>query len=83
MDYDVSATAMTGGEVVQIDYISNTVQAGSGIDAATGYKFSLQLGRTIGGTSDIMTVGIRTAVSGTPAGSAIGSLVFYDLTNGV
>jgi hypothetical protein len=43
----------------------------------------LQLGRTIGGTSDIMTVGIRTAVTGTPAGSAIGALIFYDLTNGV
>ena len=83
VDYDVSATAMTGGEVVQLDYITNTVQAGSGVDAPTGYKFSLQLGRTIGGTSDIMTVGIRTAVTGTPTGSAIGALIFYDLTNGV
>ena len=83
VDYDVSATAMTGGDIMQVDYITNTVQAGSGIDAATGYKWSLQLGRTIGGTSDIMTIGIRTAVSGTPAGSALGSLIFYDLTNGV
>lgn len=83
VDYDVTATAMTGGDVMQLDYISNTVQAGSGIDSPTGYKWSLQLGRTIGGTSDIMTVGIRTAVSGTPQGSAVGALVFYDLTNGV
>ena len=83
VDYDVSATAMTGGDVVQLDYITNTVQAGSGVDAPTGYKWSLQLGRTIGGTSDIVTIGIRTAVSGTPAGSALGSLIFYDLTNGV
>jgi len=83
IDYDVTATAMTGGDVVQLDYITNTVQAGSGVDAPTGYKWSLQLGRTIGGTSDIMTIGIRTAVSGTPAGSALGSLIFYDLTNGV
>jgi hypothetical protein len=83
VDYDVTATAMTGGDVVQVDYITNTVQAGSGVDAPTGYKWSLQLGRTIGGTSDIMTIGIRTAVSGTPAGSALGSLIFYDLTNGV
>lgn len=82
VDYDVSATAMTGGDIVQLDYITNTVQAGSGIDAPTGYKWSLQLGRTIGGTSDIVTIGIRTAVSGTPAGSALGSLIFYDLTNG-
>ena len=83
VDYDVSATAMTGGDIVQLDYITNTVQAGSGVDAPTGYKWSLQLGRTIGGTSDIVTIGIRTAVSGTPAGSALGSLIFYDLTNGV
>lgn len=82
VDYDVTATAMTGGDVVQLDYITNTVQAGSGVDAPTGYKWSLQLGRTIGGTSDIVTIGIRTAVSGTPAGSALGSLIFYDLTNG-
>jgi len=83
VDYDVSATAMTGGDIIQLDYITNTVQSGSGVDAPTGYKWSLQLGRTIGGTSDIMTIGIRTAVSGTPAGSALGSLIFYDLTNGV
>ena len=83
VDYDVTATAMTGGDVVQLDYITNTVQAGSGVDAPTGYKWSLQLGRTIGGTSDTMTIGIRTAASGTPAGSALGSLIFYDLTNGV
>lgn len=82
VDYDVTATAMTGGDIMQVDYITNTVQAGSGVDAPTGYKWSLQLGRTIGGISDIMTIGIRTAVSGTPAGSALGSLVFYDLTNG-
>jgi hypothetical protein len=83
VDYDVTATAMTGGDVFQLDYITNTVQSGSGVDAPTGYKWSLQLGRTIGGTSDIVTIGVRTAVSGTPAGSAIGALVFYDLTNGV
>lgn len=83
IDYDVSATAMTGGDIVQLDYITNTVQAGSGVDAPTGYKWSLQLGRTISGISDIMTIGIRTAASGTPAGSALGSLIFYDLTNGV
>ena len=82
VDYDVTATAITGGTVLQVDYITNTVQAGSGIDNPTGYKWSLQLGRTLAGVSDIVTITIQTAVSATPSGDAIGALVFYDLTNG-
>jgi hypothetical protein len=41
------------------------------------YNFGFQLGRTIGGTSDIFTVAART-LSGTQ--SAIATLNFYDLT---
>lgn len=81
VDYDTSATAMSGGSLLQVDYITNTVQAAGGIATATGYNFSYQLGRTIGGTSDTMTIGIQT-ITPTPAGSARASLMFYDLTNG-
>jgi hypothetical protein len=72
---------MTGGDIMQVDYVTNTVQAAGGISQATGYNFANQLGRTIGGTSDTMTIGIQT-ITATPTGSARASLMFFDLTNG-
>lgn len=81
VDFDISATAMSGGDIMQVDYITNTVQSAGGISAATGYNFANQLGRTIAGVSDVLTLGIRT-ISPSPSGSARGSLMFYDLTNG-
>lgn len=81
VDFDVAATAMTGGDIMQVDYVTNTVQAAGGINQATGYNFANQLGRTIGGTSDTMTIGIQT-ITATPTGSARASLMFFDLTNG-
>jgi len=81
VDFDISATAMSGGDIMQVDYITNTVQSAGGISEATGYNFANQLGRTIAGVSDVLTVGIRT-ISPSPTGSARGSLMFYDLTNG-
>lgn len=82
VDYDTSATAMSGGDMVLNQYLTATVQAGGIVDSSTGYNFALQLGRTLAGVSDIMTIGIRT-YKPTPTGSAVASLVFYDLTNGV
>jgi len=81
VDFDISATAMSGGDIMQVDYITNTVQSAGGISEATGYNFANQLGRTIAGVSDVLTLGIRT-ISPSPTGSARGSLMFYDLTNG-
>lgn len=81
VDFDVAATAMTGGDIMQVDYVTNTVQAAGGINQATGYNFANQLGRTISGTSDTMTIGIQT-ITATPTGSARASLMFFDLTNG-
>lgn len=81
VDYDITATAMSGGDIMQVDYITNTVQAAGGINQATGYNFANQLGRTIAGVSDTMTIGIQT-ITATPTGSARGSLMFFDLTNG-
>lgn len=80
VEMDVNATALTGGTIVQSDY---TTASGSGgtipLIAPTGYNWDLQLGCTIGGTSDILTVAIRT-VSGATTGDAVGMLSFYDLT---
>jgi hypothetical protein len=76
-DYDVSATALTGGTIVQTSYVSATNQSSGQIESDFAYNFDLQLGRTIGGTSDIYTVAAR-VLSGSD--DIIGSLEFYDLT---
>lgn len=80
VQYDVSATAMTGGSIVQTDYVTTSGSGGVGnLAAPTGYNFDLQLGVSLAGVSDIYTVAIRT-VSGATTGDAVGSLSFYDLT---
>jgi len=80
VQYDVSATATTGGSIVQTDYVTTSGSGGVGnLAAPTGYNFDLQLGVSLASVSDIYTVGIRT-VSGATTGDAVGSLSFYDLT---
>ena len=76
-DFDISATALTGGTIVQSGYVSATNQSSGQIESDFAYNFDLQLGRTIGGTSDIYTVAAR-VLSGSD--DIIGSLEFYDLT---
>jgi hypothetical protein len=74
---DLSATSYTGGTIVQQQYVLSSNLA-NGIAVGVGdYNWDLQLGATIGGTSDIYTLAIRT-LSGTH--DAIGSLSFWDLT---
>ncbi len=80
VEYDVAATALTGGTIVQTDYVTASGSGGVGdTSAATGYNWDLQLGASIAGTSDIYTVAVRT-VSGATTGDVVGSLSFYDLT---
>lgn len=80
VEYDVSATAMTGGSIVQTDYVTASGSGGVGnTSEPTGYNWDLQLGASIAGVSDIYTLGVR-VVSGSTTGDAVGSLSFYDLT---
>lgn len=77
VDYDVTATAMSGGDIVLNEYATSSNQSGAQAQNDLVYNFDMQLGATIAGVSDVYTVAIR-ILSGT--GSAIGSLAFYDLT---
>ncbi len=80
VEYDVAATAMTGGTIVQTDYVTSSGSGGvQNTSLPNDYNWDLQLGATIGGTSDIYTLAIRT-VSGATTGDAVGSISFYDLT---
>ena len=77
VDFDVTATAMSGGDIVLNEYATATNQAAAQAQNDLLYNFDMQLGATIAGTSDVYTVAVR-ILSGT--GSAIGSLAFYDLS---
>lgn len=77
VEADLSATAYTGGTIVQQQFVLASTQT-SGITSGGGdYNWDLQLGADLAGTSDIYTVAIR-ALSGTH--TAIGSMSFWDLT---
>ena len=80
VEYDVSATALSNGTIVQTDYVTASGSGGvQNTSNATGYNWDLQLGASLAGVSDIYTVAVRT-VSGATTGDAVGSLSFYDLT---
>jgi hypothetical protein len=79
VDFDVSATALSGGTIVLQNYTKGTNQSSGDAIVPTGYNFDLQVGRTIAGTSDVYTLAART-ISGTD--DIIGCLAFWDLTNG-
>jgi hypothetical protein len=77
VQYDTSATSMSGGEVVGYVYVASTNQARGTVFVQESYNWDLQLGRKQNKVSDIYTLAIRT-LSGT--GSGVGAIGFYDLT---
>lgn len=78
VDFDVAATALSGGTIVDVVYVSSSKQSGGSLEQTVDYNFDLQLGVTIGGTSDVYTLAAR-GLSGTP--DIIGALAFWDLTD--
>lgn len=78
VEFDVTATAMTGGEIFKSEFLTSTNQATSAVNVDEGYNFDLQLGRTLGNVSDTFTLGVRTLGG---SHTAIGSMGFFDLTN--
>jgi len=59
VEQDTSATAMTVGTIVDLQYVSSTRQFGGTINQPAAYNWDLQLGSSLTGTSDIYTLGIR------------------------
>jgi len=81
VEMDTSATAITGGTLVQTDYVSSSGSGGTQplVDPA-GYNWALQLGVSLAGASDVLTLAIRTVDSATPQGECYGTIAFWDLT---
>lgn len=78
VEMDVTATALTGGTIVDLDYVSGSNQGSGVVSEGSDYNFDLQLGVSVSGTSDIYTLAART-ISGTD--DIIGSMSYYDLTD--
>jgi hypothetical protein len=78
VEYDISATGLSGGIIFRNDYITSANKAFVALNQEEKYNFDLQLGRTQSKVSDIYTLAIK-KLSGADA-NIIGSLSFYDLT---
>ena len=79
VEYDQTATALTGGEIMTHEYLSSTSQSRSVAGIQPGYNWDLQLGASIAGVSDVFTLAIRT-LDATPTGDSWGTISLYDLT---
>ena len=77
VEFDVAATAMTGGTIVQIDYTASSNQGTTPLNPIAAFNWDYQLGASLAGASDVYTIGVKTF---TGTGDIIGSLTFYDLT---
>ena len=80
VDYDTSATAMSGGVMVLQNFATSSTQGRAVSITPAGYNFDLQLGVDLSGSSDVYTLGIRT-LNASPTGDAFGVLEFIDLTD--
>jgi hypothetical protein len=77
VEFDISATALTGGHLIYHNFTIASTQTAGTTNNGGEYNFDLQLGRTLAGVSDIYTIAVKT-LSGTH--NAIGSMSFWDLT---
>lgn len=74
---DGTLGTVTAAMIVAQDFESGSNQSGGAVNFGGAFNFDLQLGATIGGTSDVYTLAVRT-ISGTD--DFIGSLSYWDLT---
>jgi len=80
VQFDISATAMTGGTIASSSFTTGKSGAVP-LAAGSAYNLDLQLGASIAGVSDIYTLAARVVTTGGGAsGGGVGSLSFYDLT---
>lgn len=77
VEFDISATAVSGGTIVDSLYTKESTLTSSVVSNNREYNFSMQLGRTLAGVSDTYTIAART-ISGTQ--SAHATFSFWDLT---
>jgi hypothetical protein len=77
VEYNANATSMSGGTVVESGIITSSNQSKSTINQDLTYNWAMQLGKSIEGVSETMTLAVRHLAVG---GNVYGSLNWYDLT---
>jgi len=76
VEYDLTGTTtITGGTVIGKAYLSG--KASNSIQFGDGFNFAYQIGQTISGTSDTLTLCVK---GGTNNDDALGNLKWIDLT---
>ena len=76
VEYDLTGTTtITGGTIIGKGYLSG--KASSSIQFGDGFNFSYQLGQTISGTSDTLTLCAKGAANND---DVLGNIKWYDLT---
>jgi hypothetical protein len=80
VEFDIGSTSYTGGTIVFSEFATGKTGR-SILSPSTGYNWDLQLGASIAGVSDTLTLVARTVTTGGAAtGGGIGAISFYDLT---
>jgi hypothetical protein len=80
VEQDISSTSYTGGTLVYAEFATGKTGR-SILSVGAGYNWDMQLGVSIAGVSDILTLVARTVTTGGAAtGGGIGAISFYDLT---
>jgi hypothetical protein len=77
VEFDIAATAITGGTLVYSEFLTSKSGRSSLSGASASFNFDLQLGASLAGVSDVYSLCARTVSS---TGGGIGLLTFYDLT---
>ena len=80
VEYDISSTSYTGGTVLYAEFATGKTGR-SILSVGAGYNWDMQLGASIAGVSDTLTLVARTVTTGgATTGGGIGAISFYDLT---
>ena len=77
---DATAVDVTGATFESRDYVSASNQSGGGGTGTFDYNFDTQLGRTIGGTSDVLVLVARNITSNATDTVSRATASYYDLT---
>ena len=67
LQYDLSATSLSGGTDLNSGYVVTGTKGGS-FNFGSLEDFNFQLGRTINGVSDILTIAVLTDTAGADVG---------------
>lgn len=70
VQYDLSASTISGGRTIHSGYLSTSTKGGN-LVLGSKEDFSMQLGRTLSGNSDIITLAVATDTAGSDVGGVL------------